>query len=710
METKAKLLAIAKEYGFENLLFCDLETYSGTPLKHGTHRYAEDAEVLLWAYALNDGTTKVWDRASGEYMPADLARYLSNPKTLTVWHNGAMFDNTILKHAAPSFHLPVERIHDTMVQALTHGLPGALGTLCEVMGVPADKAKDKRGRQLINLFCKPRPKNVKLDRATKETHPEEWQAFVEYAAGDIEAMRELILRMPRWNYRGYELELWRLDQTINNRGVTVDLELAQAAIDSVNRAQKVLAARTAEITNGEVAKTTQRDKLLAYLLSEHGVDLPDMQQSTLERRIADTSLPWALRELLSIRLQASSTSVSKLKVLTNATSSDGRLRGLLQFCGAARTGRWAGRTFQPQNLPSKNILEWKDIQWGITTVLTGTEDLFFDDVMKVSSSLIRSCLVASRGKKLFVSDLANIEGRDAAWLAGEEWKLQAFRDFDEGTGPDLYSLAYAKAFKVTPEEVMENKKAGGNWRQIGKVMELALGYEGGVGAFITFSLVYNIDLDEMAAGAVDGIPERIWAETGNAWSWAVEKKRTFGLEQQTWRVCDAFKRLWREAHPEISSYWKELENKVQAAILQPGRTISCRKLKIHCKGAWLRIILPSGRSLCYASPRLEGGKISYMGVNSYTRRWQRIYTYGGKLFENVCQAVARDVMAENMPMMEMLGYEILLTVHDEVVTEAPDNGDFSSDELGGILSTNPVWAPDLPLAAGGFESNRYRKD
>jgi len=689
-------------------LLCDLETYSEIPLKYGTHKYAEGAEVMLWAWAFGDEPVQVWDVTSGEPMPDRLREGLLDPERMVVGHNWGMFDNTVLKHAMPEFHLPIERVHDTMVRALCHGLPGGLGPLCEIMRVPEDIAKGD-GKKLIQLFCKPMPKNSVLRRATRATHPKQWAEFVSYAGHDISAMRYLYKNMPIWNYRGAELELWHLDQRINNRGIMVDKQLAQAAIDAVARKQAELKDRTQEITSGELGSTSQRGKLLKYLLAQHGVSLPDMRASTLERRVQDTSLPWALRELLAIRLQVSATSTSKYKTLLNALSLDDRIRGLLQFCGASRTARWAGRTFQPQNLPSRNLIDSKRMEGGIKALLNGTAHESFDDIMKLTASTIRSCLIASPGKKLVVSDLANIEGRDAAWIAEEEWKLQAFRDFDAGTGPDLYALAYAKAFGVTPEAVMQNKKEGGNWRQIGKVMELALAYGGGVGAFITFALVYGIDLDEMAEGAFPNIPGRIIMEARNGWEYAVKKKRTYDLNQTTWMVCDSFKRLWRRAHPEMSSYWTQLEEAVRCAVNNPGKAYQAKKLKVIRTGAWLRIVLPSGRAICYASPRIANGTITYLGLNTYTRKWGRQKTYGGSLFENVCQAVARDVMAHNMVNAEICGYNIVLTVHDELVTEAPDTDDFSAGDLSLLLANNPPWCYDMPLSADGYEAKRYKK-
>jgi DNA polymerase len=247
-------------------------------------------------------------------------------------------------------------------------------------------------------------------------------------------------------------------------------------------------------------------------------------------------------------------------------------------------------------------------------------------------------------------------------------------------------------------------------RQVGKVMELALAYEGGVGAFLTFAAVYGIDLDAMADEAWDSIPSHIKREAADYLAWRVSQGLgQYGLSDETFVVCDSFKRMWREAHPAISSYWKELESAAIQAVLRPGVTVVARKLKFRRDGGWLRMVLPSGRAVCYASPKVEGGKLSYRGVNQYTRKWSRLKTYGGKLFENACQAVARDVMAENMPAIEDAGYELLLTVHDEDITETPDSPDYSAEGLSALMATNPPWALGLPLAAGGFEAYRYRK-
>lgn len=683
-------------------LWLDLETYSEVPITHGTHAYAEGAEVMLFAYALDDGPVQVWDVTADGAPPKDL----QFAKFDEVWAHNSHFDRTVLRHAMPGI-VPTDPKfwRDTMVQAMCHSLPGSLGALCDVLQVPQDMAKDKDGKRLIQLFCKPRPATSKVRRATRDTHPEDWAKFVSYAGDDIEAMRAVHKRLPTWNYKGDELALWHLDQRINDRGVAVDTKLVKAALATVDAAQKELAEQTVSMTEGQLESTTQRNKTLDFIANTYGIILDDLQGATVEKLLADDDTDPALAELLRVRLQATSTSTSKYKALSRATSRDGRLRGVLQYAGAGRTRRWAGRLFQPQNLP-RPTLKQHDIDLGIQAMLHGAAPLLYTNVMELASSAVRGTLVAPAGKKLVVADLSNIEGRDQAWLAGESWKLQAFRDFDNGQGHDLYKLAYAKSFGVQPEDVTKDQ------RQVGKVQELALGYEGGVGAFVTFADAYGINLDELAAKIISAAPGWALDEAEGFYAWTIKDKRsTMGLTKDAFIACDAVKRTWRGAHPAIASYWGELKDCVIGAINNPGTTFPCRRLKVRVDGAWLRVGLPSGAVMCYPSPQItEDGAITYMGINQYSRKWSRLKTYGGKLFENVCQSVARDVMAANMPRIEEAGYEIVLTVHDEVICEAPDTDDFNPDHLASLLAANPSWAPDMPLAAAGFETYRYRKD
>jgi DNA polymerase bacteriophage-type len=359
-------------------LYLDTETYSECDLRaHGTHRYAshESTEITVAQWALDDGEPLVCD-CTGRMWPPHLIALLEDPSITVVAHN-SVFDRTLIRKCW-GIDVPVERWRDTMVKAMTHGLPGGLDKVGAALGVTEDKAKDKRGKELIQLFCKPRPKNHKLRRATRETHPAEWTEFLEYSRQDIVAMREIDHRLPSWNYKpGHaELALWHLDQRINDRGFAVDVALAEAAIAAVKVEQARLKEEVHEATNGLVTSLSKRDQLLAYILAEYGVDLPDMKADTLRRRVDDPDLPDGVRLLLSLRLEATKTSTAKYKALVNAVSDDGRLRNTLQFAGAARTGRWSGRIFQPQNL-MRESLSRDEINFAIEALKAGCAEVLW---------------------------------------------------------------------------------------------------------------------------------------------------------------------------------------------------------------------------------------------------------------------------------------------------------------------------------------------
>ena len=685
-----------------SFLYLDTETYSDIPINHGTHVYATSVEVMLVPWAIDDGPVQVWDRTADTEWPAPLQAALVDPSVTVVIHN-SHFDRNVLRYAL-HVDIPTERIHDTMVQALAHGLPAGLADLCEVFRLEADKAKDKAGKKLIQLFCKPLPANRKLRRATAQTHPAEWEAFKAYAASDIEAMRSIKARMPMINMGPKELALWRLDQKINDRGVAIDMDLVHAALTAIGHTQRELGIKAREMTRNEVANATQRDALLAFIFEEFGMHLPDLQGATIDKVLRKDDLPPELRALLIVRQQASTTSTSKYRTLARATSADGRLRGTLQFNGASRTGRWAGRLFQPQNLPRPSMKQ-RRIDAGIEALKAGCAQLVEDDIMALTSNVIRGTIIAPPGRKLVVADLSNIEGRVQAWLAGEEWKLDAFRAFDAKTGPDLYKLAYAKSFGVRPEDVDKDQ------RQVGKVQELALAYAGGVGAFVTFADVYKIQLEDLASRVLVEAPEALVKEADGFYEWMLKiKGNTYNLSPHAFEACDTLKRGWRQGHPAISSYWAELEQAAKNAVLNPGEEFPARKVVCKATKNWLFIRMPSGRSLCYPAARVMDEGLTYTGTDQFTRKWVRIQTHGGKLFENLCQAVARDIMAEHMPAIEGYNYTIDLTVHDELICETPDSPEFNADQLAAMMATPPDWAPDIPLAAAGFDTYRYRKE
>ena len=616
------------------ILFGDIETYSEANLKTaGTHQYSDpDAhpEVMLFLYAVDDGPVMVWDVAAGLPMPAALANPLWDNKVELVFQN-SHFDRTLLRKAL-GITLKQDRFHDTMIQAMVHSLPGGLEKMGYAIGLPEDKQKSKRGYELIRLFCMPRPKNHKLRRATRDTHPAEWQEFINYGMQDVVAMREAHHKMPMWNYKrgSSERRLWNLDQKINDRGVAIDLDLARAAIVASNQAKAALRDKIQTETAGEVSSATKRDLLLAYILAEHGVDLPDMTSDTLKRRMDDPELPDAVRQLLAIRLEATMVSSAKYLALVNATSPDGRLRNTLQFAGALRTQRWAGRLFQPQNMkrPDPDFKKEATLNLYIDAIKAGMLDTVHDEPMRVLANVVRGCIVAPPGKKFCIADLSNIEGRMLVWLAGEEWKLKAFHDIDKGIGEDMYKQAYGASFSVDPASVDDYQ------RQIGKVQELMLGYGGGVGAFITGAATYKIDLDELAEAVWLAADRDALKQAQGFYKWAMKKRLSnYGLEQHVYVACELLKEKWREAHPAVVALWKSAGDAVTQAIRNKGVAFPIGPwLMAQCDGAWLRVRLPSGRYLCYLHPQVtDKGEISYMGISQYTRQWIRIRTYGGKL-------------------------------------------------------------------------------
>lgn len=345
-------------------------------------------------------------------------------------------------------------------------------------------------------------------------------------------------------------------------------------------------------------------------------------------------------------------------------------------------------------------------------------------VMEIASNAVRGLIIAPPGKKLIVADLANIEGRYGAWLANEKWKLEAFTDYDTiigidekrnsiRKGHDLYKLAYAKSFNLNPEDVTKKQRD-----TIGKTMELALLFGGGCGAFVTFALNFGVDLDILVKDAWNSIPKDVREESQAFWDYCIKESKkgidkTLGLNRDVFITCDSLKRMWRRAHPSIVTLWADIQQGAVLAITSPKETFSCGKLKFRRDGNWLRILMPSGRSLCYPHPRVDEKKgkiqISFNGINQYTRQWGRIETYGPKVFENTVQGGARDIFMYGLVAANKEGYDTILHVYDEQIDEVPDTDDFTVEKLCELMTTNIPWAAGLPLAASGFETYRYRK-
>lgn len=748
-------------------LFGDTETGSECNLKVcGAYRYAEDPStfIQLFSYAVEDEPVKLWSPYDGEPMPDDLHEYLLNPKFIWTFHN-AQFDRLIIRHCV-KIEVPIRRFRCSMAQALSHALPGSLEKCGEVMGLTEEQAKVKDGKKLVHLFCKPKKlKDGTLKWATPETHPAEWARYKEYCTQDTASMRTMTKKLPKWNYpRGNELELWFLDQEVNDRGMPIDMPLVNSAVTAIETRQKELAIRTQELTEGEVRKASQRDAMIRHIAAMYGIDMPDMKKTTLETMLEDEDLPPGLKELINVRLATCTSSTAKYKKLIKAICSDGRLRGTILYAGASRTLRDAGRMYNPLNLP-RPTLKHNLILSGIDSILSDTTDLLGYDIMELTSSCLRYAVKAPLGKKLCVSDLAAIEARVTPYLANEQWKVKFFADFDitmrkyhafvdarmggkHPTEPqekklrelfistltakdvfyDNYEAAYAKSFNLDPGSVTKDQ------RQIGKIQELALGFGGGAGSLVSFCVMYHIDIDDMARKIIPSLPEGVLKEANSFFDWmgrqeikdakaaAIEAgateedyeefkaSRTYGLSRETYAALDALKRLWRNEHPSIARTWKEADTAMRNAIEVPNERFHFGKMFAIRKGKWVLVVLPSGHIIPYPGASItKKGDIIFKGTNQYTRRWQAIRTTGAKVYQNCVQAFARDIFKFGQLKAERDGYSSILTVYDEMVTEVPDMPEYSVQQLESIMSTNPPWALDLPLSAEGFEDYRYHK-
>ena len=694
-------------------LYLDRETYAAIDLKVvGTYRYADQAEDLLVSYAIDDGPARVWD-CTAEEMHDEL--YYAMEEEQEVWAHNAQFDKAI--HNGPmQMWLPrieLNRWRCSMAMALSHALPGSLEALCEVLNLPAAMAKQDVGKKLINLFCKPQPANRKVQRATRHTHPAEWATFKDYAIHDIVAMRECVRRMPSWNWNDSAIAEWHCDQRINERGFQVDRELTRAGARAAITEKERISVRFRTLTGG--LNPGQRDKVKAFVSQQYGVTLEDTTKDTFQQMLKDTSMHPDLAELMNLSMAANKTSTAKYAALDPAVQADGRFRGGLQFAGASRTRRWAGRLFQPQNLPSRGLPPAAEVNSYIEMLKVESHDLYFDNLMLFGAAALRGIVIPAPGHKLEVADLANIEGRMLSWVSDEHWKLQAFRDYDAGVGPDLYNVTASSILGGDPWRVSKKDR-----NVFGKVPDLASGYMGGVAGYQTFAHTYGVRMADYWETIQRQIDEK---HVKKAW----ENLDKFGRESQArleisdleWVASETCKLAWRARHPATVKFWYALQDAAKNAINEWGSVQSAgRHITVRCTThmgqRWMVVKLPSGRYLTYFDPRIVDGSITYMGESAEegktTRQWIRVFTHGGKMTGNVCQTLARDVLMPALIVAEERGYLPVLSVHDEAITEAPDTREYSADGLVHILATNPDWAVGLPLAAAGFETDRYYKD
>jgi len=651
-------------------LYLDTEVYTGNrevDLKQVGHaKNARDplTEVMIVSYAIDNGSVKVWDVTENSTMPGDLRTALDDVingcEAKIVMHN-APYDIAQMRFSLPdAVTIPLHKVKDTSVMARRLALPAALGELGQVLGIREDLQKLKEGKRLIQKFCKPRAvsKYNSATRWTRVNAKEDWAKFVEYAAFDIHAMREIFKTLTDVGRYNNEDDLWVLDQVINERGIPIDVESIQNAQALVERELERFNERIYRLTGGFVATAAQRDKLLHWLHSQR-INAAGVTKQDIADLLSRNDLPDRVREVCEIRQQSSKTSTSKLKKMLQVVCNDGRVRGCLQYYGASRTGRWAGRLIQIQNFARGMFDEPEDMQTAIEVINSDLMDAMYDDKMEVISSCLRGMIAAKPGYKLIVADLSGIEARTLPWLACDEETLDVFR-----SGKDIYKSAAAGIYKKHYDDIDKGE------RFIGKVACLALGYAGGKNAFISMGKNYGVDIDDALA-----------AKT----------------------VSD-----WRSANPKIVQLWSRVERMVKDAI-RTGTIIKEGYFEAEVKKNFLYIRLPSGRLLCYYQMRIKGDRLVFKGVDQFTRKWADIDAYGGKIVENLTQAVARDVFAASFAKAEEAGYKIVAHVHDELIVEVPDDPDYSVERLSEIMCDNPSWTKGLPLEAKGVEGRRYSK-
>lgn len=632
-------------------LWLDLETYSEQDLKAvGTYQYADAAEVLLFAYALDDGPAKVWDCTADE-MPDEL--YLAMQGYPEVWAANAQFDKAVLKGSA-GVALPriaLERWRCSMAMALSHALPASLAALCEVLKVPDDMGKLAEGKKLVQLFTRPQPANRKVRRATRHTHPAEWERFKLYAAHDILAMRECVRRMPTWNWDESAIAEWHCDQRINERGFYVDRELTKAGARAAVAEKERIGVRFRQLTEGAVERPSQREQFKGFIQQRFGVTLENTTRDTFEQMMKSGEATGDLRELMELSIASNKTSTAKYAALDPAIQDDSRFRGGLQFAGASRTRRWAGRLFQPQNLPSRGLPDADEVERYIDHLKRGSHDLFFDKLMLFGAAALRGVVIAPPTKKLAVADLANIEGRMLSWVADEQWKLDAFREYDAGTGPDLYNVTASSILGGDPWKVSKKDR-----NVFGKVPDLASGYMGGVAGYQTFAHAYGVRMADywdtiqrqIAPGLVSKARE-------NLASWGRASQERLEISDLEWIASETCKLAWRARHPATVRFWYALQDAAKNAINEWGSIQAAgRYIKVKCVThagqRWMVVRLPSGRYLTYFDPRLVDGSITYMGdaaeEGKTTRQWVRVYTHGGKMTGNCLTESAKVLTSE----------------------------------------------------------------
>ena len=719
-------------------LHLDFETRSEADLKKvGAHAYFEhpSTRVLCAGYAFNREEPELW-LPDDVFLPERVIEHIASGGIITAWN--ANFERLAWRHfmVPKIYRCPVVLDHQwqcTMTEAMSMNLPGMLKDAAPALGL--EIIKDDEGHRLMMKMCKPRKARKGEDPSLTYWHekPEDLLRLGQYCLQDVRVEAEIGRRLLRM--RPSERELYLLDMKINDRGVFIDKGLCQAAEHIVDTATERLDDEMRRVTAGGVSACSNTSQLCIWLKSR-GVDTDSVDREHIEDMLI-LDLPDDCRRALELRQEGSKTSTAKIVSMLRRQQEDGRMRGNLQFYGAHATGRWAARGAQLQNLTRPQILGSKamkktpleeQIQSAIQCIYSGSSvviELIYGQPLTLVADCVRSMICAPKGKILRSSDFSNIEGRGVAWESGQEDKLDAFRAYDtlvldeDGKpcpngkgdflreGPDLYLVAASGIYNVPISEADAH-------RQIGKVAELALGYQGGPRAFAKMAKAYGVRIAQHYDGIWGMAAEEFKDQALLAWD---DRGRKTGMSREGWLASEVIKLAWRAKNWKIAGYWKEVEEAAINAVKHDGTIQIAGKVKFRKVGSFLFCLLPSGRALCYPYPRLKetetpwGGtreQLRFKAVDQFTKRWQEKAAYGGHLVENITQAIARDVMAEAMVRVENAGYNVVLTVHDEIITEDPV-GFGSMDEFNELMMTMPTWAAGFPISVGGWEGQRYRK-
>ena len=643
-------------------LSIDIETYSDQPLaKTGVYRYVESPvfEILLFSYSVDGGTVQLIDLACGEKIPAEVIAALTD-EAVTKWAFNANFERICLSRylgLPTGEYLSPDSWKCTMVWAATMGLPLSLEGVGAVLGL--EKQKLTEGKELIKYFCQPcapTKTNGQRTRNLPAHAPEKWLAFKKYNIRDVETEMSIQARLSKFPVPDSIWDEYHLDQEINDRGVALDMELVQKAIEMDGRSRSELTRAMKDLTALENPNSVQQMK---QWLSVNGMETDTLGKKAVAE-LLKTASP-ELQAVLTLRQQLAKSSVKKYQAMQTAVCADGRARGMFQFYGANRTGRWAGRIIQMQNLPQNHL---DDLAEARSLVRSGDFDavkMLYEDVPDTLSQLIRTAFIAPDGKKLIVADFSAIEARVIAWLAEEQWRQQVFAE-----GKDIYCASASQMFGVP----VEKHGINGHLRQKGKIAELALGYGGSVGAL-------------KAMGAIE-----------------------MGLtEEELPPLVDA----WRQANPNITKLWWDVDRAAMEAV-RYKHTNETHGIEFSCRSGMLFITLPSGRQLAYVKPKIGMNKfggdcITYEGVGG-TKKWERLDSYGPKFVENIVQATARDILCYAMNTLRCCS--IVMHIHDEVVIEADPR--MSLQAICDQMGRTPPWAKRLQIRADGYETQFYKKD